>query len=451
MSALAIAMMLISCHNQTMANNISVVYLRGGEIAIVDESDYPTVQGLTWYAHRNSQNFIGRNVYARCYPQVGGCNLPVLMHRMIMGDPEGMVVDHINGCGLDNRRQNLRICTAAENCQNRYPKHNELYVGVHRSGNRYTANVRIQGKQVSIGKFDTAELAAMARDSVVMFYRPQYGRTNYPADTVQPKSIEAIRAEIKTTPRKMRVGPSNKSGFIGVAESTAGRIRAYISIEGRSHSLGYYPSAQVAARAYDSAALYFSATGALKKSPGLNFPDEQTVPKAPAELRLESRSLAKGSKTSSFFGVSHAVGNKWQTCIRQNGKTIHLGRYSGEEQAAIAYDSAAKFVFGDKAQLNFPARDIPARDPSTIKPAMVARSTTGYIGVTPKRKKFVAAIFRNGTHHRVFGFATAESAALAYDAMAKYFGERVDLNFPDKEVRAASPEAVRAELRRTDV
>ena len=42
------------------------------------------------------------------------------LHRLIANAPPGMVVDHINGDTLDNRRENLRVCTNAENVKGQH-------------------------------------------------------------------------------------------------------------------------------------------------------------------------------------------------------------------------------------------------------------------------------------------------------------------------------------------
>ena len=46
----------------------------------------------------------------------------------------------------------------------------------------------------------------------------------------------------------------NKTGFRGVCDTKSGRWRARIKIGGRTKSLGYYPTVEEAARAYDRAA-----------------------------------------------------------------------------------------------------------------------------------------------------------------------------------------------------
>lgn len=74
--------------------------------------------------------------------------------------PENMQIDHINGDRQDNRIENLRLVSHAENCQNsKVRKHSKSGVkGVKKRGNKW--HVRIQGKWV--GSFDTVEQASAA-------------------------------------------------------------------------------------------------------------------------------------------------------------------------------------------------------------------------------------------------------------------------------------------------
>jgi hypothetical protein len=44
----------------------------------------------------------------------------------------------------------------------------------------------------------------------------------------------------------------------------------------------------------------------------------------------------------------------WKACIEVGGKSITLGRFAHEDDAARAYDQAARVYFGDFAYTNFP-------------------------------------------------------------------------------------------------
>lgn len=58
---------------------------------------------------------------------------------------------------------------------------------------------------------------------------------------------------------------------------------------------------------------------------------------------------------SKYLGVAFSTGrNKWQAQIGANGHYKHLGRFNTEEDAARAYDKAAKEAYGEFANLNFP-------------------------------------------------------------------------------------------------
>ncbi len=59
---------------------------------------------------------------------------------------------------------------------------------------------------------------------------------------------------------------------------------------------------------------------------------------------------AKGSR---FKGVWLASGGKWIADITCGGKKLRLGRFTDENDAALAYDFAAMRCFGNFARLNF--------------------------------------------------------------------------------------------------
>ena len=96
----------------------------GTHTILFDEEDRELVESHTWHIDTSDRS---RTFYAntniRCddgYERKKGYlkYKRVKLHRAIMKAPKDMVVDHINHNGLDNRRQNLRLCTTAENVRN---------------------------------------------------------------------------------------------------------------------------------------------------------------------------------------------------------------------------------------------------------------------------------------------------------------------------------------------
>lgn len=81
-------------------------------------------------------------------------------------DPGEYCIDHINGNKLDNRICNLRLCTHAENMRNRKINTNSSSglkgVSFDKSKNRWRAVIKFQNKSITIGRFDTPELAHLA-------------------------------------------------------------------------------------------------------------------------------------------------------------------------------------------------------------------------------------------------------------------------------------------------
>lgn len=73
-----------------------------------------------------------------------------------MNTPKGMVVDHIDGNGLNNQRENLRVVTYRQNCQNRHTPKTSIYPGVSwcKYKKRWFASIKINGKNRKLGRYN---------------------------------------------------------------------------------------------------------------------------------------------------------------------------------------------------------------------------------------------------------------------------------------------------------
>lgn len=135
-----------------------IISLTKGMRCIVDDCDYDILVSMgAWHFDSG---------YARKKKRESGKNRTIYMHRVIMDAPDSALVDHINGDTLDNRRSNLRICTAKENAQNRRQNRRSRnpFKGVfwHEKAQKWQASIGVDGRSVYIGLFDTAEQAADA-------------------------------------------------------------------------------------------------------------------------------------------------------------------------------------------------------------------------------------------------------------------------------------------------
>jgi hypothetical protein len=115
-----------------------------GKFVIVDDEDFENLNKYSWNIH----------------PQGYATRFMKRMHRVIMNCPQGMVIDHINGDKLDNRKENLRICTQLENSRNKrsFPKNTSGYRGVSFDKNKgkFRAFIWVNGKNKSLGYFKNA-------------------------------------------------------------------------------------------------------------------------------------------------------------------------------------------------------------------------------------------------------------------------------------------------------
>lgn len=128
------------------------------DISIVSLIDFDIVKKYKW-----SCTSIRGNKYVVAYVNKKYCYL----HRLIMNAPKGLFVDHINHNTLDNRRENLRICTNAQNIQGqKLRKDNKSGVkGVSWDSSRkkWKSEIQINKKYIDLGSFNCFNEAVKAR------------------------------------------------------------------------------------------------------------------------------------------------------------------------------------------------------------------------------------------------------------------------------------------------
>lgn len=98
--------------------------------------------------------------------------------------PQGLVIDHINGNRLDNRKKNLRFVTMQQNCFNSAKKRagrtSSRYKGVHhrKERNKWVAYISIKRKKTFLGSFNTEIEAARAYNEAAKREYGEYARLN---------------------------------------------------------------------------------------------------------------------------------------------------------------------------------------------------------------------------------------------------------------------------------
>lgn len=132
---------------------------RGEEVARaqIDKEDLPLVAGYRWW--RRGRSYVGGN-------PLGSRGRSVLLHRLLLGAPDGVDVDHFDGDGRNNRRSNIRLVTHKENMENLKlaADNTSGFRGVtwDKQNEKWRALVQHNGRQFCLGRFDDLVAAGTA-------------------------------------------------------------------------------------------------------------------------------------------------------------------------------------------------------------------------------------------------------------------------------------------------
>jgi hypothetical protein len=156
------------------ASMTKIIALTQGKETIVDDEDFEHLNQWKWNCNKYG--------YAvRTIPKTNGKNM--WMHREIMNTPAGFQTDHINGNKRDNRRENLRICTASENRANNPLRMDNTsgFKGVSWDivHEKWNAKLAFQGRRINLGFFSSAIEAAQVYDKALRKFFGDFARVNF--------------------------------------------------------------------------------------------------------------------------------------------------------------------------------------------------------------------------------------------------------------------------------
>jgi len=143
-------------------------------VTLVDDEDYEQLNTFRWYAQKSLNSFYAVRREARKY---------IFMHRQLLNIADSKIlVDHKDRNGLNNQRSNLRTATKSQNCANRFSKPGTTseYLGIYynKSRNKWTAQIKVNGKTIALGRFNNEKDAALKYNAAAEKFHGEFANPN---------------------------------------------------------------------------------------------------------------------------------------------------------------------------------------------------------------------------------------------------------------------------------
>lgn len=150
--------------------------LTRGFVALVDDEDFDWLSQWKWHYSTHKRIRTG-------YAVTGRGVMRMRMHHLILPRVPGLVVDHRNRNGVDNRRGNLRYATESENAANRVRSQASGFRGVYPcpgSPGRFVSIITHQGMRRTLGRFRDKVEAAHCYDAAATALFGEFAVLNFP-------------------------------------------------------------------------------------------------------------------------------------------------------------------------------------------------------------------------------------------------------------------------------
>jgi hypothetical protein len=213
-----------------------LVPLTGELTAKCSPEDYADLIQFRWHAWRSKHTwYAGRNLGVRSTPR------REVMHRRILCPPDGLLTDHRNGDGLDNRRGNLRAATQAQNHANRRKTvGTSKYLGVNWAPpeGKWRAVICTNRRAKFLGLFHDEDDAARAYDRAAREIHGEFARLNFPDSSEPPRQRAKVRTCVAAVEVMRERGMSSLSHHDADAcAEIAARARISATGEAATHAL----------------------------------------------------------------------------------------------------------------------------------------------------------------------------------------------------------------------
>lgn len=155
------------------------IALTQGKVALVDDEDFESLSKFQWNGYRGGNTF-----YAQRYICLNNTTIHLLMHRCILklNNNDMRQVDHKNGNGLDNRKENLRIATSSQNQANSQKRIDNTsgYKGVtwNKRNKKWQAEIKYNQQHFYLGLFKNKDKAAQAYNEMALKFHGEFARLN---------------------------------------------------------------------------------------------------------------------------------------------------------------------------------------------------------------------------------------------------------------------------------